>query len=92
MDPSFKERERERRGGGRGDRSKEKDRKRKSRRSLLSCPPPPPPKQEGLEFGRGEGGKTQGAWKPDPEGYRRLEELSAPATSSALFSAIFLPG
>lgn len=69
MDPSFKERERE----GGGDRSKKKDRKERaddpSFHTSLNT------KGWSLEGGEGGGwGETQGSWKPDPEGYQRLEE------------------
>lgn len=40
-------------------------------------------------MGGTQGGETQDAWKPDPEGYRRLVERSAPPPSSARFSTVF---
>lgn len=87
MDPSFKERERA--GGGvRGDRSKKKDRKERAEDPSFHTSP----SKKGWSLEEGVGGGTQSAWKPDPEGYRRLEEQSATPALCAHFSTVFLSG
>lgn len=81
MDPSFKEREREGGWGG-GDRSKKKDRKERAEDPSFHTSP----SKKGWSLEKGVEGQTQGTWKPDPEGYQRLEEPSAPLASRAIFS------